>query len=327
MDDYLMLALLVVTPMIFVGVISAAIIKKFRRDENWKERLSLNPDYGLDKQPLFWLSIAVPVMYFLEFGCFAWKEYTISLTEAGFREFIRVSALPLGLLGLSLPLAALITKLHSTSQAARQIEKSKHELFYLHRKEFAAYYEQIGPTKFSPDFTANFTINPRIHAKLFDGAASKGTPTLRLDVIDELIKKVQSARRSFELMLSASDQPKFYTEYTEFCKKIINLVQYLNIRDAEDFINEYGVALPIEGEYRTIGRTIRHGYDIFTCVENYVIAAVEFAGLGREALKFDRPALRLLVAEKNCNRRFFHMYANVSSNGDPKREPAISKGK
>ncbi|OAH52437.1 hypothetical protein AYJ70_07715 [Pseudomonas monteilii] len=322
-----MLALLVVMPIIFVGVTSAAIIKRTRKEEDWKEIFSLNPDYGLDKQPLFWVSVAVPIIYFLGFGYFAWDDYTISLTEPGFREFIRVSALPLGLLGLSLPLAALITKLHSTLQTARQIEKSKHELFYLHRKEFAAYYAQIGPTKYSQDFTANFNINPRIHAKLFEGAASKGTPTLRLDVIGDLTKRVQAARHRLEGMLSAPDQPKFCAEYTEFCKEIIYLVQYLNVRDAEDFINEYGVPLPDEGELRTVGRTLRHAYDIFTCVENYVIAAVEFAGLGREALKFDRPALRRLVAEKLSNRRFSFLFSAVSCNGDPTREPAMSRDK
>ncbi|MBA6102444.1 hypothetical protein [Pseudomonas monteilii] len=323
MDDYLMLLLLVVMPIIFVGVTSTAIIKRLRKEENWREIFSLNPDYGLDKQPLFWLSVAVPIIYFLGFGYFAWSEYTLSLTEPGFREFIRISALPLGLLGLSLPLAALITKLHSTSQTARQIEKSKHELFYLHRKEFTAYYDQIGPTKYSQDFTANFKINPRLHAKLFEGAASKGTPILRLDIIGDLIKRVQSVRHRLESMLSASDQPKFFTEYTEFCKEIIYLVQYLNVRDAEDFINEYGVPLPDEGEVRTVGQTLGHAYDIFTCVENYVIAAVEFAGLGREALKFDRVALRRLVAQKHSTRRFSSLFAAVSSNGDPTKEPAM----
>ncbi|WP_085691779.1 MULTISPECIES: hypothetical protein [unclassified Pseudomonas] len=320
MDDYLILALLVVTPIIFVGVASAAIIKRFRTDENWKERLLLNPDHGLDKQALFWVSVTVPIMYFLGFGYYAWEGYTVSLTEAGFREFIRISAFPLGLLGLSLPLTALITKLHSTSQTARQIVKSKHELFYLHRKEFTAYYEQIGPTKYS-DFTATFKINPRIHAKLFEGAASKGTPTLRLDVVGDLISRVQSARQSFEAMFSALEQPEFYSEYTEFCKKIIYLVQYLNVRDAEDFINSVGIALPNEGEARSIGSSMQHAYDVFTCVENYVIAALEFSGVGRDALKFDRPALRQRIAGKPVQRKFSIMIEALSSGGDPKIGP------
>ncbi|ENM6580644.1 TPA: hypothetical protein ACPKAL_003244 [Vibrio alginolyticus] len=82
----------------------------------------------LAKQPLFWLSLELPFLYFLSTGYFAWEGYTLNISASGFNTFIKISTLPVGILGLSIPLAVLVSRLHSTKQTASQLGKSQTQL-------------------------------------------------------------------------------------------------------------------------------------------------------------------------------------------------------
>ncbi|CAH0537015.1 hypothetical protein [Vibrio marisflavi] len=85
----------------------------------------LDPEFGLHKQALFWISVLIPVYLFVFTGLCVWRDYYLTFSEQGFAVFLSISKLPLGLLALSLPLGVLVTRIHSTKQTAEQINQAK----------------------------------------------------------------------------------------------------------------------------------------------------------------------------------------------------------
>ncbi|WP_272520305.1 hypothetical protein [Providencia sp. PROV223] len=106
----------------------------------------------LSEQTLFRLAIIIPIVSFLYFGVFAWWGKTPVISAHGFKRFIEISTLPLGLLSLTIPFTAVINNIHRTIQTNEQIEqtkrKSESDLFYSHRKDFVSYVgEKIKPSR------------------------------------------------------------------------------------------------------------------------------------------------------------------------------------
>lgn len=292
---------LIVWPIVGVTVAAAIALKWFRKRETFFKLAALNPDYGLAKQLLFWMAILIPLVYFVEFGLIVWSDYKPSLDKAGFDTFIEISKLPVLLLSLAIPLTALVAKLHSTAQTARQIEKNKHELFYLHRKEFTSYYQQIGDTNYWGEFKATYKINPRIHGRLFQGEVADGTPTLKADVIDKWIDQLKKIRKHLEDTLNSSSVTEGHAHYIQFCRRVLTLTHFFSIRDIEEMLESKGVLIPGEGELRTVGLNTRRAADVCTVLEGYLIAAVEFSGYekGKELMRYDKGAFKRLIA---CHR-------------------------
>lgn len=75
----------------------------------------------LTKQKVFWASIFIPAFSFFYFGYFSWSEYFIDMSSDGLNRFVKISTFPLGLLSLSIPLAAIVTSIHRSIQTASQI--------------------------------------------------------------------------------------------------------------------------------------------------------------------------------------------------------------
>jgi hypothetical protein len=73
------------------------------------------------------MAIILPVYLFISIGYFAWHDYSLSLDHVAFATFMEISKLPLSLLALSLPLAVLVARLHSTKQIAHQIKALERE--------------------------------------------------------------------------------------------------------------------------------------------------------------------------------------------------------
>lgn len=288
----------IVWPIVGVTLGAAVALKFFRRRDSLFKMAALNPDYGLAKQLLFWMAVLIPVIYFVEFGSIAWTDYKPSLDKEGFDKFLEISKLPILLLSLSIPLTALVAKLHSTAQTARQIEKNKHELFYLHRKEFTAYYQQIGITKYWAGFTATFSINPRIHGRLFKGEVSEGTPKLRVDVVDRLIGQLNSARKLLVETLTESDVYAASSSYIQFSRLVLKLTHFFNIRDVEEVLEATGVKVPGATDLYLPGTNPRRVADVYLVLENYLIAAVEFAGYeeGRRLMLYDKGEFKRILA-------------------------------
>ncbi|MBT0307147.1 hypothetical protein [Morganella morganii] len=92
----------------------------------------------LTSQTLFWLSIIIPIASFLYFGMFSWRGYIFQADADGFKKFIEISTLPLGLLSLSIPFTSVVNNIHRTIQTNKQIEsseiKNNIDIYYSHKK-------------------------------------------------------------------------------------------------------------------------------------------------------------------------------------------------
>jgi len=158
--------------------------------------LSLNPKKGLSYQPLLWLCILVPILHFFAFGYFAWRNYTIEFSVSGFNTFLEISKLPLGILALSLPCAALAIRIHATHQTALQITvtefKNKQDAYYAHEKylhdSFSRLPEMV-PLGFKSSF--KFPVDNRLYVKLFPtSSTSKGVGMVDTKFLNSLEEKI-----------------------------------------------------------------------------------------------------------------------------------------
>jgi hypothetical protein len=138
MTEYLKLASIILAPLIPV-VITSAIFYSNRHSDNkdWsfsKYCFSFDPNHGLTSQPIFWMTIIYPIGLFFSTGIWIWHEYSLDISAAGYNKFIETSKLPIGLLGLSIPLSILTSRLHGTKQTALQIDKAKIQIIETQQK-------------------------------------------------------------------------------------------------------------------------------------------------------------------------------------------------
>ncbi|EJD6400502.1 hypothetical protein M0H77_RS10015 [Providencia rettgeri] len=100
----------------------------------------------LSEQTLFRLAIIIPIVSFLYFGAFAWWGKTPVISAHGFKRFIEISTLPLGLLSLTIPFTAVINNMHRTVQTNEQINqtqsKNSIDLYLNHKKSAIEYFEK-----------------------------------------------------------------------------------------------------------------------------------------------------------------------------------------
>ncbi|OOE78234.1 hypothetical protein BZG72_15700 [Salinivibrio sp. PR6] len=90
-----------------------------------KAKLALNPSTGLENQWLFWLAVLTPLSLALALALPVWLEYSLSFSAKGYGTFLKISALPIGISSLSIPLGVLIGRLHGTKQTALQISEAQ----------------------------------------------------------------------------------------------------------------------------------------------------------------------------------------------------------
>lgn len=289
---------LVLLPLAASIFIVTAALQKSISPSAIKRTVSLHSSEGLANQGLFWLSILVPTLLFFEFGYFVWSGMELALTLKGFQNFVSMSALPIGLLSLSIPAAALVTKLHSTAQTAKQIviaeKKNNYDLFYMHRREFVGFYEQIGPLTFLDEFTTAYKINPRLHARVFSGSAAAGIPMLREKFINERIAEIKLARELLINVLTSDDLAKALPSYIRFSSIVESLLVNFGARDVLLQMSKQSVHFTylVRGEgrtQRTAGSTVKHAIAAFRCAKSYAVLAMEFAGYeeGVQAVRDD----------------------------------------
>ncbi|MFA0348261.1 hypothetical protein AB4486_15070 [Vibrio sp. 10N.222.55.C6] len=90
--------------------------------------LALNPKAGLERQPLFWICIFMPIVIALGLGAPVWIKYELAFTAEAYSTFLDISKLPLGVTSLAIPLAVLIGKLHGAKQAAEQLLNAQKQI-------------------------------------------------------------------------------------------------------------------------------------------------------------------------------------------------------
>ncbi|ELG2042939.1 hypothetical protein RAX51_001851 [Vibrio fluvialis] len=109
--------------------------------------LTLNPRSGLERQPLFWICILMPIIIALGLGAPIWIKYNLEFTEKAYSTFMEISKLPLGVTSLAIPLAVLIGKLHGAKQTAEQILNTQKQIKNAEKdnqtKLYLAHYEHF----------------------------------------------------------------------------------------------------------------------------------------------------------------------------------------
>lgn len=123
---------------------------------NW---LKLN-EKNLLKQPLFIAAVTVPLQLFVLYGLWAWDGHNLDFTSDGFNRFLDISKLPLLILASSVPLAAIVSNIHRTTQTENQIEKTQKQIslvieknktdsYYSHLKSYADIFQTMPKFKVS----------------------------------------------------------------------------------------------------------------------------------------------------------------------------------
>ncbi|YCH19846.1 hypothetical protein M1D96_11845 [Pseudomonas sp. D1-3] len=180
---------------------------------NLKEIFTLNAEKGLAEQPPLWLGLLTPFFYALITGMYTWHPFAIEISAAGFKNFISISALPIALLSLTIPIAVLVSRLHATQQTALQINTSKVknnlDNFYSHRKNLFEYFDRVGTVHYSPTFSGAFKAHPRLHKNAFKGSSPEnGTPQICSDFFQSAEENLNSIRSFTYAQLSEEDPYK-----------------------------------------------------------------------------------------------------------------------
>ncbi|MFJ3371004.1 hypothetical protein [Pseudomonas sp. NPDC086251] len=259
------------------------------------DTLHLHPDNGLVKQPLFWLSICAPAFYFIATGAVCWHGYEVSISAQGFSKFISISALPLALLSLAIPLGVTVARFHSTEQTAKQISiaanqlsiaqlKNNADAFYSHRKEFFAYFDKIGTINFLDSIEVKYQINPRLHGLIFKGNPETGTPKINAELISELVSKIKFIRNCLDHVLQNLEPERTLTWYTTAASDIYWIAVTLGISEINKDLNNASVTLTAfyqDGtamRQRSIGTTTVQAISAYRCAKSYILTILHFAG-------------------------------------------------
>lgn len=222
-----------------------------------KYAFSLHPEKGLIAQGLLWVSIGAPIFYFLTLGAFVWWPYSVSITEEGFKKFIEISAIPLGVLSLSLPLSVLVSRFHATQQTALQIRVTKHknniDIFYAHRKAMFEYFDRIGEVEFDGGIKAKYKAFPRLHIHAFEGSnAEKGIPLIHEQFFKEVEIHLNTARKFISHTIYSDTLSSQLAYYRIACSSIWMLSTMLNLPELYSEIHKRSFKLynkPMSDEF------------------------------------------------------------------------------
>lgn len=207
----------------------------------------LDTEHGLIRQGLLWLAIGIPLAMGLAFGLWAWTGYEVSLNAEGYKKFVEISLLPLAIMSTSLPLAALVSRFHSTQQAARQIilSKSKNNLdaYYAHRKSMFEYFKELDDIEYFRTYKFNYKIDPVLHKRFFIGSPENGTPIMHERRFIQIEDQIKGAASSLLGVLSGTskDPLSFYLTAGRY---IYLAAQTLNLKAIRFEMKDRGIYVP-----------------------------------------------------------------------------------
>ncbi|MBC2381716.1 hypothetical protein HF257_10885 [Pseudomonas sp. WS 5106] len=282
---------LLLLPLLLAGIVTAATRGKGRwwTMARWISAFTMHPDQGLVRQGLLWLSILVPLFYGLGAGIIIWADYQISLTQEGLETFVKISAIPLALFSLSLPLTILVSRLHATSQTANQITLTRHknniDSFYSHRKELFSYFAQIGEVVFLDCIIAKFKLHPRIHKRFFTGKLADGTPMANEAEFKTVESDIENALWKIHGVLTDFNPEMTYSLYVaNLCSEIYRLALTLGLTEIYIVLAEKSTLVPaiIDEEpkmLRTVGTTTTELIAAFRYIYSFFHNLCDFAGI------------------------------------------------
>jgi len=213
--------------------------------------LKLNVKNGLLKQGLLWLSILLPVSYFLVFGAIIWSDYEIDISSAGLTTFLKISVIPISFLSLALPLTVLVSRLYSAEQTAKQIliatHKNNLDAFYSHRKELFSYFDRLEKTDYFGALEGHFKIHPRIHKNFFTGSPDSGFPEINKETFEFIESLLSSARWQIDSVLTNKNPERtFYFYLLNACVTIHSLSLNLGLSEIYGKLADRSMLLEVE---------------------------------------------------------------------------------
>lgn len=219
----------------------------------------LRPEQGLVKQGLLWLAIGIALNLGLAIGVWAWSGYNINLSSEGYRTFVEISILPLAIMSISLPLASLVSRFHSTQQAARQISitlfKNNLDAFSAHRKGMLEYFSGFDVMTYFDEFTFEYKVHPILHKRFFSGSPEKGWPSRNEVAFDEVERYLNQAATFLIPVLSGTSKARL-NDYLHASLNIYLAAEGLNIKEVTHCMARRGVYVKwinSEGGVSTLG--------------------------------------------------------------------------
>ncbi|NWF17025.1 hypothetical protein HX785_25325 [Pseudomonas reactans] len=288
--DQFIAVLLLFLPLLFAALVATAVRGKGSwKRARWISAFTMHPDQGLVRQGLLWLSILVPFFYGLGAGVIVWSDYEISITPEGLATFVKISAIPLAIFSLSLPLTILVSRLHATAQTANQIMLTRYknniDSFYSHRKELFSYFGQIGEVIFLDCITAKFKLHPRMHKTFFSGNPSDGTPLVNEVAFKEIEAKIESALWKIDAVLKDSNPELTYDFYiANLCSDIYRLSLNLGLTEIYVELAEKSILVPVTLEegpkmLLSVGTTTTELIAAFRYIHSFFHNLCDFAGV------------------------------------------------
>lgn len=209
----------------------------------------------LTSQTLFWLAIIIPFVSFGYFGYFSWHSKPFLFNAEGFERFIKISALPLGLLSLSIPFSAIVNNIHRTIQTNKQIQetgiKNNNDLYYSHRNNTINYFNNIGVvissykyrlikpyTEHNVDSTLELSIMNPFH--LYDFLFFHSAPSsCILSPADSSLFKINNAWSRINLIIESciTDYQRGGRSTLTILRKLILINKNLNIIERRLHLN------------------------------------------------------------------------------------------
>jgi len=270
--------------------------------------LTLHTEKSIGHQPIFWLSIIFPVVNFFLLGSYAWSGYTLRFDAEGFKTFVSISALPLGVLSLAIPLSASVSRFHATKQTAKQIQivsqKNNIDLFHAHRKELFSYFEQVDEFKLHDKLTALNKPHPRLHKIFFKGDPMFGTPTADKQKFEDIDKLLESTRGNLISILDNVNPQMSFGFYIQFfCRDVVILAYELGLQEVID-LSAASPTYPLERNGRklnleSIGETTDEAIAAFKCIENFYSNLCDFAFYRSPYFDNTEEAIRLRDSIRN----------------------------
>ncbi|WP_458377754.1 hypothetical protein [Pseudomonas fluorescens] len=200
-----------------------------RRDVTLLELYRFKPNESLLHQWGFWLSIFIPVFYFIGFGLIAWQDYDLLLTGQGLQTFISISTLPLALLSVAIPAAAIVASFHSTEQTAAQIRLTS---YYSHKNDFHAHLDKTGKNNYLGRFEVAHNVHPQLYLIFFNGRPEEGVPRLNLDRFREVESMLSDARKYIHLFFEEKEYGNaLYLYLSETCPALRKIMGRFSFRD------------------------------------------------------------------------------------------------
>lgn len=255
--------------------------------------LKLNADNKLIEQGLLWLSILLPLFYFLVLSGVIWSEYEVDISSKGLITFFKITAVPLAILSLSLPLAVLVSRFYAaeltTKHIAVTIHKNNMDAFYSHRNELFSYFDRIVKVGYFGALDAKFDIHPRTHKIFFSGAPEKGLPEVNSDKFLEIENLLKRAREGIDSVIKNKTPKITLNIYLEgACVAIHNLGLELGLPEIYQNLADKGIVVEVEGKngellkFLTAGTTTDHLVAAYRYCDDYFLHLCDFAGVTRK---------------------------------------------